>query len=112
MPDPIVIVGAGQAGVALAAKLRALGHTGRLILIGDEKVPPYQRPPLSKKYVSGELDVERLLIRSGRTAAGHVGSPLLTRVGAIRRDPRRDRKRGRGGCDHSEQVRGPAVGQA
>lgn len=63
MSDPIVIVGAGQAGVALAAKLRALGHTGRLILIGDEKVPPYQRPPLSKKYVSGELDVERLLIR-------------------------------------------------
>ncbi|MDQ7251247.1 NAD(P)/FAD-dependent oxidoreductase [Dongia sedimenti] len=63
MSDPIVIVGAGQAGVALAAKLRALGHAGRLILIGDEKVPPYQRPPLSKKYVSGELDVERLLIR-------------------------------------------------
>jgi 3-phenylpropionate/trans-cinnamate dioxygenase ferredoxin reductase subunit len=63
MTDPIVIVGAGQAGVALAAKLRALGYADRLILIGDEKVPPYQRPPLSKKYVSGELDVERLLIR-------------------------------------------------
>jgi 3-phenylpropionate/trans-cinnamate dioxygenase ferredoxin reductase subunit len=60
---PIVIVGAGQAGVALAAKLRALGYADRVILIGDEKVPPYQRPPLSKKYVSGELDVERLLIR-------------------------------------------------
>lgn len=64
MTDPIVIVGAGQAGVALAAKLRALGYADRLILIGDEKVPPYQRPPLSKKYVSGELEVERLLIRS------------------------------------------------
>jgi 3-phenylpropionate/trans-cinnamate dioxygenase ferredoxin reductase subunit len=63
MSDPIVIVGAGQAGVALAAKLRALGYGGGLILIGDEPVPPYQRPPLSKKYVSGELDVERLLIR-------------------------------------------------
>jgi 3-phenylpropionate/trans-cinnamate dioxygenase ferredoxin reductase subunit len=63
MSDPIVIVGAGQAGVALAAKLRALGYSGGLILIGDENVPPYQRPPLSKKYVSGELDVERLLIR-------------------------------------------------
>jgi 3-phenylpropionate/trans-cinnamate dioxygenase ferredoxin reductase subunit len=61
--DPIVIVGAGQAGVALAAKLRALGYLGGLILIGDEPVPPYQRPPLSKKYVSGELNVERLLIR-------------------------------------------------
>jgi 3-phenylpropionate/trans-cinnamate dioxygenase ferredoxin reductase subunit len=63
MSEPIVIVGAGQAGVALAAKLRALGYADRLILIGDEPVPPYQRPPLSKKYVSGELDVERLLIR-------------------------------------------------
>jgi len=63
MPDPIVIVGAGQAGVALAAKLRALGYADPVILIGDETMPPYQRPPLSKKYVSGELDVERLLIR-------------------------------------------------
>jgi 3-phenylpropionate/trans-cinnamate dioxygenase ferredoxin reductase subunit len=63
MADPIVIVGAGQAGVALAAKLRAMGYDGGLILIGDEPVPPYQRPPLSKKYVSGELEVERLLIR-------------------------------------------------
>jgi len=63
MTEPIVIVGAGQAGVALAAKLRALDYAGPLILIGDEAVPPYQRPPLSKKYVSGELDVERLLIR-------------------------------------------------
>jgi 3-phenylpropionate/trans-cinnamate dioxygenase ferredoxin reductase subunit len=63
MTDPIVIVGAGQAGVALAAKLRALSHADGIILIGDERVPPYQRPPLSKKYVSGELDVERLLIR-------------------------------------------------
>src|SRR5688572_6668481 len=64
MSDPIVIVGAGQAGVALAAKLRALGYDGGLIMIGDEPVPPYQRPPLSKKYVSGELNVCRLLIRS------------------------------------------------
>src|SRR5215471_15736332 len=63
MADPIVIVGAGQAGVALAAKLRALGYADQLILIGAEPVPPYQRPPLSKKYVSGELEVDRLLIR-------------------------------------------------
>jgi 3-phenylpropionate/trans-cinnamate dioxygenase ferredoxin reductase subunit len=63
MSDPIVIVGAGQAGVALAAKLRALGYADGLILIGEEPMPPYQRPPLSKKYVSGELDAERLLIR-------------------------------------------------
>ena len=63
MSDPIVIVGAGQAGVALAAKLRALGYADPIVMIGEEPVPPYQRPPLSKKYVSGELDVDRLLIR-------------------------------------------------
>src|SRR5690242_16118551 len=63
MADPVVIVGAGQAGVALAAKLRALGYDGALIMIGAEPVGPYQRPPLSKKYVSGELAVDRLLIR-------------------------------------------------
>ena len=63
MSDPIVILGAGQAGAALAAKLRALGYSGDLIVIGEEPVPPYQRPPLSKKYVSGELEVDRLLIR-------------------------------------------------
>jgi 3-phenylpropionate/trans-cinnamate dioxygenase ferredoxin reductase subunit len=61
--EPIIIVGAGQAGAALAAKLRALGYAGALAMIGEEPVLPYQRPPLSKKYVSGELAFERLLIR-------------------------------------------------
>jgi len=63
MADPVIIVGAGQAGAALAAKLRTLGYSGPLVMIGDEPVLPYQRPPLSKKYVSGELGFERLLIR-------------------------------------------------
>ena len=63
MPDPIIIIGAGQAGVSLAARLRALGYDGPLLMLGEEPVPPYQRPPLSKKYMSGELDLPRLLIR-------------------------------------------------
>ncbi|HKF64722.1 MAG TPA: FAD-dependent oxidoreductase, partial [Dongiaceae bacterium] len=63
MPDPIIIVGAGQAGAALAARLRSLGYDGPLVILGDEVHPPYQRPPLSKKYMSGELDIPRLLIR-------------------------------------------------
>ena len=84
MTDPIVIVGAGQAGVALAAKLRALGYADPVILIGDEAVPPYQRPPLSKKYVSGELDVERLLIRPrGWYAEQNVDLRLEQRVSAL-----------------------------
>ncbi|NDR55579.1 NAD(P)/FAD-dependent oxidoreductase [Aliiruegeria sabulilitoris] len=59
----IVIVGAGQAGASLAAKLRASGYTGKVTLIGEEHAPPYQRPPLSKKYLLGEMEPERLYLR-------------------------------------------------
>ncbi len=59
----VVIVGAGQASLSCAAKLRALGFAGPITLIGDEPHLPYQRPPLSKKYLTGEMDAERLLLR-------------------------------------------------
>ncbi|MGV8988093.1 MAG: NAD(P)/FAD-dependent oxidoreductase [Cypionkella sp.] len=60
----VVIVGAGQAGAAAAAKLRALGYDGTITLIGAEPAPPYQRPPLSKSYLMGEMEEERLWLRS------------------------------------------------
>ena len=59
----IVIAGAGQAGASLAAKLRSEGFGGAITLIGDESAPPYQRPPLSKAYLLGEMDRERLFLR-------------------------------------------------
>ena len=59
----IVVVGAGQAGASLVAKLRALGYPGELTLIGQEADPPYQRPPLSKAYLKGEMARERLYLR-------------------------------------------------
>ncbi|CAM3173950.1 3-phenylpropionate/trans-cinnamate dioxygenase ferredoxin reductase subunit [Paracoccus aminovorans] len=59
----IVILGAGQAAAALAAKLRALGHAGPVTVIGDEPAPPYQRPPLSKAYLLGEMGLDRLTLR-------------------------------------------------
>lgn len=59
----IVVVGAGQAGAACVAKLRASGFEGAITLIGEEPVPPYQRPPLSKAYLLGEMGLERLLLR-------------------------------------------------
>ncbi len=59
----IVIIGAGQAGASLAAMLRKEGFDGDVTLIGAEPEPPYQRPPLSKKYLLGEMEVERLYIR-------------------------------------------------
>ena|SRR6056297_668797 len=59
----IVVIGAGQAGSSLVAKLRTLGYDGAITLIGEEHAPPYQRPPLSKKYLLGEMDLERLFLR-------------------------------------------------
>lgn len=59
----IVIVGAGQAGASLAEKLRAGGYEGTVTLIGEEPVPPYERPPLSKAYLLGEQEKERLFLR-------------------------------------------------
>jgi len=60
---PMVIIGAGQAGFAAAEKLRDLGHTGPVTMIGAEPVPPYQRPPLSKAYLLGDMARERLFLR-------------------------------------------------
>ena len=60
----IVIVGAGQAGAALAAKARALGYDGPITMIGGETAPPYQRPPLSKAYLMGQMEADRLWLRS------------------------------------------------
>jgi len=59
----IVVVGAGQAGQQLCATLRDQGFEGRITLIGAEPVPPYQRPPLSKGYLLGEMTRERLFLR-------------------------------------------------
>lgn len=63
MMGGIVIIGAGQAGASLAEKLRAEGFGGAVTLIGDEPVPPYERPPLSKGYLLGDQAKERLFLR-------------------------------------------------
>jgi len=75
----IVVVGAGQAGAALAAKLRGLGFDGPLTLVGAEPVAPYQRPPLSKKYLMGEAGVDRLLLRP---EAWYAEQGIALRLGA------------------------------
>lgn len=59
----VVVVGAGQAGSSLVVKLRNLGFDGQITLIGAENAPPYQRPPLSKKYLLGEMELERLYLK-------------------------------------------------
>ena len=59
----IVIVGAGHAGAQAAIQLRQLGYGGSIALVGAEAEPPYERPPLSKDYLAGEKDFERMLVR-------------------------------------------------
>jgi 3-phenylpropionate/trans-cinnamate dioxygenase ferredoxin reductase subunit len=61
--ERIVIVGAGQAGAQAVASLRADGFDGALALVGDEPFAPYQRPPLSKAYLSGAMERERLFLK-------------------------------------------------
>ncbi len=63
MADRIIVAGGGQAASSLMVKLRSLGYQGAIALIGDEPHLPYQRPPLSKKYLAGEMPRDRLLLR-------------------------------------------------
>ncbi len=56
-------MGAGHAGGSVAAFLRQYGWGGEIVLVGEEPLPPYQRPPLSKAWLKGEADGESLLLR-------------------------------------------------
>ena len=61
-----IIAGGGHAGGQTAISLRQAKYEGRVLVCGAEPVPPYQRPPLSKKYLSGELALERVFLRPER----------------------------------------------
>ncbi|EDZ46404.1 rhodocoxin reductase [Rhodobacterales bacterium Y4I] len=80
----IVVIGAGQAGASLVAKLRKDGFEGEITLIGAEEALPYQRPPLSKAYLLGEMEVERLFLRpESFYAENNITLKLGQRVTAI-----------------------------
>ena len=63
MPETFVIVGASLAGGGAAATLRQEGFDGKVILVGAEPQPPYERPPLSKEYLRGESSFEQALVQ-------------------------------------------------
>ncbi|SDD24986.1 3-phenylpropionate/trans-cinnamate dioxygenase ferredoxin reductase subunit [Paracoccus isoporae] len=86
----ILILGAGQAAVSLAARLRGLGHQGGITVVGEEPLPPYQRPPLSKAYLLGEMSRDRLELR-GADWWQEQGITLMTATRATRID--RDAKK-------------------
>ena len=80
----IVVVGGGQAAASLVAKLRTLGCEDAITLITEEPVPPYQRPPLSKAYLMGDMAEERLYLRPAEFYADqNIDLRLSTRVAAI-----------------------------
>ncbi|HTU64619.1 MAG TPA: FAD-dependent oxidoreductase [Steroidobacteraceae bacterium] len=86
----VVIIGGGQAAAQASETLRKKGHTGPITLIGDESLLPYQRPPLSKKYLAGTFDRDRLPFRH---AAHYEEHAIDVRLGfaAVRID--RERRR-------------------
>jgi 3-phenylpropionate/trans-cinnamate dioxygenase ferredoxin reductase subunit len=63
MHERIVIVGAGQSGAQAVATLRSEGFAGDITLVGDEPYAPYQRPPLSKAYLMGTMERDRLFLK-------------------------------------------------
>lgn len=89
-PDAgIVIVGAGQAALSTAEALRAAQYTGAITLLGDEATGPYHRPPLSKAWLSGEMDAGQLQMRAPEMLARkHIDLRTGVRVTAVDRTAR------------------------
>lgn len=82
----VVIIGAGQAAAQACASLRQFGFEGNITVIGDEAQLPYQRPPLSKAYMKGELAEERLYFKPGEWyETQNIKCELSTRASAVDR---------------------------
>lgn len=84
-PEHVVVVGASVAGVRTAQALRAEGHLGRITLVGAEAEAPYDRPPLSKQFLTGVQDDVRISLLSA-TAAAQAGIELRLGVPAVNLD--------------------------
>lgn len=90
MPEHVVIVGAGHAGGCAASALRTAGFSGRVTLVGSEKHPPYERPPLSKELLAGSIPAEKTYLRPfDWYAASDIGLRLETQVRRIDRRAQR-----------------------
>jgi NADPH-dependent 2,4-dienoyl-CoA reductase/sulfur reductase-like enzyme len=88
MQNSIAIVGAGQAGFQVAASLRLEGHTGPIMLIGDEPALPYQRPPLSKAYMLGKIEAGALPFRPKKFFEDHTITVVQASATSIDRTKR------------------------
>ncbi len=80
----VLIIGAGHAGGSAAAFLRQSGYAGEIVLIGEEATAPYQRPPLSKGYLKGEVDAGNLKLKADDFYAGQgIEMKLARKIIAI-----------------------------
>ena len=86
MKETVVIAGAGHAAGQLVVSLKQKNYDGKIVLVGDEPYLPYQRPPLSKKFLAGAMEDERLFVKpaSFYDDAG-IELQLETRIAAIDR---------------------------
>ncbi len=87
MTERVVIAGAGHAAGQLVASLKQQKFAGQIVLVGDEPYLPYQRPPLSKKYLSGDLLAERLYVKPASFYDDpQIDLRLATRISEIDRN--------------------------
>lgn len=63
MTETLIVIGAGHAAGQAVVSLRAGGYGGRIVVVGEESHVPYERPPLSKQYLAGEMELERVYFR-------------------------------------------------
>jgi len=90
MSDEIIIIGAGQAAAQAVQSLRAEGFDGPIRLFGDEAYAPYQRPPLSKKFLAGEIGYDRVELKApDYYSSVSVTTHFATRVTEIDRRNKR-----------------------
>ncbi|MEM8652366.1 MAG: FAD-dependent oxidoreductase [Pseudomonadota bacterium] len=90
MVQNIIVIGGGQAAASLVAKIRQSDTESHITIVSEENAFPYQRPPLSKKYATGEMDAEQLLLRPAEWyEQNNVNCHLNTKVEQIDRENRR-----------------------
>lgn len=86
MSETFVVIGAGHAGGQAVATLRSKGFEGNIVLFGDESYVPYERPPLSKGLLAGEIEAERTFLKKPDWYADkNVDLRLSTRIARIER---------------------------
>jgi 3-phenylpropionate/trans-cinnamate dioxygenase ferredoxin reductase subunit len=87
LKETVVIAGAGHAAGQLVVSLKQKQYDGRIVLVGDEPYLPYQRPPLSKKFLAGAMEAERLFVKPASFYDdADIELRLETEIAAIDRD--------------------------